>query len=68
MINTSLVAFAAEDNNLENQIFNHMQNRETKFNFIYNQNSALDLLQAAAKKVDYLERSISLYKTIRVGS
>ena len=56
MINTSSVAFAAEDNNLENQIYNHMQNRETKFNFIYNQNSALDLLQAAAKKDDYLER------------
>lgn len=68
MINISSVAFAAEDNNLENQIYNHMQNRETKFNFIYNKNSALDLLQAAAKKDDYLERSISLYKTIRIGS
>lgn len=68
MINTSSVAFAAEDNNLENQIYNHMKNRETKFNFVYNEKSALNLLQAAAKKDDYLERSISLYKTLRVGN
>lgn len=71
-INTNIYVFAASDNynnsNVEDQVYNHMENWENKFNFIYDQNSALDLLQSAAKRDDYLERSISLYKTIRVGN
>lgn len=70
-INTNIGVFAASgtyDSNVEEQVYNHMENWENKFNFIYNKTSALDLLQAAAKKDDYLERSISLYKTIRIGS
>lgn len=57
-----------DDEYVKNQIYNHMKNWENNFNFIYNQNSAMNLLQDAAKKDDYLERSISLYKTIRVGN
>lgn len=69
-LNVSTVAFAGsmQDDSLENQIYNHMQNRDTKFNFIYDKNSAMSLLKAAAKKDDYLERSISLFKTTRIGS
>lgn len=69
-LNLSFTAFADsnQDENLENQIYNHMQNRDTKFYFIYDKSSAIGLLQSAAKKDDYLERTISLYKTARLGN
>ena len=52
---------------LVDNIYNHMVNRDTKFDFIYPYNSAIDILQSAAQKDDYLERSISVYTTNRNG-
>lgn len=52
---------------LEDEIYNHMINRDSTFNFIYPYDSAIDLLQDAAKKDDYLERSISVYTTKKRG-
>lgn len=70
LFNINTVSFAATSDydSLENQIYNHMQNRDTKFDFIYDKSSAMSLLQSAAKKDDYLERTISLYKTARIGN
>ncbi|NOW23545.1 hypothetical protein [Clostridium butyricum] len=65
----SVTAFADTSSNdkLENEIYNHMINRDDVFYFTYYSNSALDLLQEVAKKDDYLERSIAVYKTRKAG-
>lgn len=52
---------------LEDDIYNHMMNRDNVFYFIYPYDSAINLLQDAAKKDDYLERSISVYSTKKSG-
>lgn len=52
---------------LENDIYNHMVNRDNVFYFIYPSDSAISLLQDAAKKDDYLERSIAVYTTKKSG-
>lgn len=52
---------------LENDIYNHMVNRDNVFYFVYPSDSAISLLQDAAKKDDYLERSISVYSTKKTG-
>ena len=52
---------------LEDEIYNHMINRDSTFNFIYPSNSAINLLQDAAKRDDYLERSIAVYTTKKSG-
>lgn len=51
----------------KNDIYEHMINRDEVFYFTYHSDSALDLLQEIAKKDDYLERSISVYKTMKSG-
>lgn len=63
----STSAFASSNSELENNIYNHMVNRDEEFYFTYYSDSALNLLQDAAKKDDYLERSISVYKTLKCG-
>ena len=65
--NVSAFADTFNMNSLENDIYNHMINRDNTFYFIYPSNSAIGLLQELAKKDDYLERSISEYKTMKSG-
>lgn len=69
-LNSTMIAFADTNHNeyLKNEIYNHMENWDTEFSFIYNNRSALDILQEAAQCDDYLERSISLYKTSRINN
>lgn len=63
----SAFADTSSDYALENEIYNHMINRDSTFYFTYYADSALDLLQNAAKRDDYLERSIAIYKTKKIG-
>lgn len=65
-INASAETISNKDK-LENEIYNHMINRDTVFYFMYPSDSAISLLKGAAKKDDYLERSISEYTTKKSG-
>ena len=67
IFNTSALADTTSNSELENEIYDHMVNRDEVFYFTYYSDSALGLLQEIAKKDDYLERSISVYKTLKSG-
>ena len=67
LFSTNVFADTSDKEKLENEIYDHMVNRDEVFYFTYQADSALDLLQEVAKKDDYLERSISVYRTMKAG-
>lgn len=49
----------------ENEVYNHMINRDSIFYFLHNEKDGIELLQKISQRDDYLERSISAYKIIK---
>lgn len=66
-MNVATLKVQADSTYLENELYEHMKNWEQQFNFTYMGNNALSQLKEASKKDDYLERSVSLFKTTRFG-
>ncbi|GAA0078209.1 hypothetical protein UT300005_25870 [Clostridium sp. CTA-5] len=74
----SVNVFASEQVNnaqeLENSMYNHLENWDTDFvlyyngNDIDNSNKIKDVFEAACKKDDYLERSVSNYRILIRGA
>ena len=49
----------------ENEVYEHMINRDSVFYFLHNYKDGIELLQKIAQRDDYLERSISVYRIIK---
>lgn len=68
---TTLSTFANEEfynaQDLEDEIYNHMQNWEESFSFSYNGDDIIDIVESASEKDDYLERSIKRFKISQIG-
>ncbi|WP_242943275.1 transglutaminase domain-containing protein [Clostridium uliginosum] len=69
---TTLPAFASESfydaQDLENSMYNHLQNWDENFEFSYDGNDTMDLLKSASENDDYLERSIDKFKILKRNS
>ena len=69
---TTLITFANEEFNnaqdIENNIYNHMQNWEESFSFSYNGDDIIDIVESASEKDDYLQRSVEKFKISKIGT
>lgn len=67
----NLVAMASENNDeskeLENKIYNHLQNWDNSFSVSYDGDDIIDIVESASEKDDYLERSLDKFKLSKKG-
>lgn len=56
--NITSVAFASSNEDIKNNIYEHLKNMETSFSVSYGDKDILDIVKNAAEKDDYLDMSI----------
>ena len=61
-------AVFAADNNLDTDVYNHLENWDTEFQIDYYNSDVIDVIRDIAKKDDYLTRSLKKLVYERVGN